>query len=164
MRTSKLTIALFFSLCIPIANAEDMAYLLNSTPTERAASQTRFMQKKLNISQDEVAKIREINQEYAEKIEPVLKGSSIGFFKMRDIKAILEQKDDTLRSVLTPEQFDVYTNAKDELKQALRQDLIRPRVASTIDPLPVFSGSMENVVTVPPSSDERSCGNQTIRN
>jgi len=35
----------------------------------------------------------------------------------------LEQKDDTLRSVLTPEQFDVYTNAKDELKQALQQDL-----------------------------------------
>jgi len=25
--------------------------------------------------------------------------------------------------VLTPEQFDVYTNAKDELKQALQQDL-----------------------------------------
>jgi len=100
-----------------------MAYLLNSTPTERAVSQTRFMQKKLNISQDEVAKIREINQEYAEKVEPVLKGSSIGFFKMRDIKAILEQKDDTLRSVLTPEQFDVYTDAKDELKQALQQDL-----------------------------------------
>ncbi|MGZ8172926.1 MULTISPECIES: hypothetical protein [Methylobacter] len=123
MRTSKLTIALFLSLCIPIANAEDMAYLLNSTPTERAVSQTRFMQKKLNMSQDEVAKIREINQEYAEKIEPVLKGSSIGFFKMRDIKAILEQKDDTLRSALTPEQFDVYTNAKDELKQALQQDL-----------------------------------------
>jgi len=123
MRTSKLTIALFFSLWIPIANAEDMAYLLNSTPTERAASQTRFMQKKLNISQDEVAKIRGINQEYAEKVEPVLKGSSIGFFKMRNIKAILEQKDDTLRSVLTPEQFDVYTNTKDELKQALQQDL-----------------------------------------
>jgi hypothetical protein len=39
---------------------------------------------------------------------------------MRDIKAILEQKDDTLRSVLTPEQFEIYTNTKDELKQALQ--------------------------------------------
>lgn len=123
MRTSKLAIALFLSLFIPIANAEDMAYLLNSTPTERAASQTRFMKTKLNLSQDEVTKIQEINREYAEKIEPVLKGSGISFLKMRDIKAILEQKDDALRSVLTPGQFDVYTNAKDELKQALQQDL-----------------------------------------
>jgi len=123
MQTLKLAIALFFSLFIPIASAEDMAYLLNSTPTERAASQTRFMKTKLSLSQNELTKIQQINQEYAEKIEPVLKGSSIGFFKMRDIRAILEQKDDTLHSVLTPEQFDVYTNAKDELKQALRQDL-----------------------------------------
>ena len=100
-----------------------MAYLLNSTPTERAASQTRFMQTKLRLSQDEVTKIQEINREYAEKIEPVLKGSSFSFLKMRDIKAILEQKDNTLRSVLTPEQFAIYTNAKDELKQTLQQDL-----------------------------------------
>jgi hypothetical protein len=123
MRKSKLTIALFFLLFMPIAKAEDMAYLLNSTPTERAASQTRFMMAKLNLSQDDTAKIQAINQQYAEKIEPVLKGSSMIFLKMHDIKAILEQKDDALRNVLTPEQFDVYENAKDELKQALQQDL-----------------------------------------
>lgn len=123
MHTLKLTIALFFSLFISIAHAEDMAYLLDSTPTERAASQTRFMKTKLNLSQDEVAKVQAINQAYAEKVELVLKSSSIGFLKMRDIKAILEQKDDILRSVLTPEQFEIYMNAKDELKQALQQDL-----------------------------------------
>ncbi len=123
MRRLKLTIALLFLLSIPIAHAEDMAYLLDSTPTERAASQTRFMKTKLNLSQDEVTKVQQINQEYAEKVESVLKSSSIGFLKMHDIKAILEQKDDTLRSVLTAEQFEIYENAKDELKQALRQDL-----------------------------------------
>jgi hypothetical protein len=112
-----------FSLSISIAHADDMAFLLDSTPTERAASQTRFMKTRLNLSQDEVNTIQKINQDYAEKVEPVLKGSSIVFFKMRDIKAILDQKDDALRSVLTPEQFELYTNAKDELKQALQQDL-----------------------------------------
>ena len=123
MRTLKFTVALFFSLFISIANAEDMAYLLNTTPTERAESQTRFMKAKLNLSLDDAAKIRAINQKYAEKIEPVLKGPSISFFKMRDIKAILEEKDDILSSILTPEQFDAYVNAKDELKQAMQQDL-----------------------------------------
>jgi hypothetical protein len=123
MHTSKLTIALLLSLFIPIASAEDMSYLLNTTPTERAASQTRFMKTKLNLSQDAVAKVQAINQQYAEKVEPVLKGSSIGFLKMRDIKAILEQKDDSLRGVLTHEQFELYANTKDELKQAMQQDL-----------------------------------------
>lgn len=123
MHISKLTIALFFSLFASLANAEDMAYLLNSTASERAAAQTRFMKTKLNLSQTALIKIQAINQAYAEQIEPVLKGSGISLFKIRDIKAILEQKDDTLRSVLSPEQFDVYTNAKDELKQAMQQDL-----------------------------------------
>ncbi|MCK9394683.1 MAG: hypothetical protein M0Q44_03755 [Methylobacter sp.] len=100
-----------------------MAYLLNTTPTERAESQTRFMKTKLNLSQDDAAKVQAINQKYAEKIEPVLKGPSIGFFKMRDIKAILEEKEGILSSVLTPEQFDAYVNAKDELRQAMQQDL-----------------------------------------
>ncbi len=122
LHTLKLAIVLF-SLSMPIAHAEDMAFLLDSTPTQRAASQTRFMKTKLNLSQDELAKIQAINREYAEKVEPVLKGSSIGLLKMRDIKAILEQKDDALRNVLSPEQFENYANAKDELKQALEQDL-----------------------------------------
>ncbi len=123
MHISKLTIAVFISLFASLASAEDMTYLLNSTPNERAASQTRFMKTKLNLSQAALAKIQAINQEYAEQIEPVLKGPGISLFKIRDIKAILAQKDDTLRSVLSPEQFDVYTNAKDELKQAMQQDL-----------------------------------------
>ena len=72
---------------------------------------------------DMISKIQKINQEYAEKVEPVLKGPSFSLLKMYDIKAILEQKDDTLRNILTPEQFESYTNAKDELKQALQQDL-----------------------------------------
>lgn len=123
MRISQLTIALFFLLFIPITNAEDMSYLLNSTPTARAAAQTRFMKTKLNLSQDDVAKVQAINQQYAEKIEPILKGSSMIFLKMHGIKAILEQKDDDLRNALTPGQFDVYANAKNELKEAMRQDL-----------------------------------------
>jgi len=125
MRRLKPAIALSLSLFIPIVNAEGMAYLLNSTPIERAASQTRFMKTKLSLSQDEVSKIQQINREYAEKIEPVLKGSDIGLLKMRDIKAILEQKNNALRNVLTSEQFDVYENTKNELKQAFQQDLTR---------------------------------------
>ncbi|MGZ5070685.1 MAG: hypothetical protein ACXWF8_14470 [Methylobacter sp.] len=124
MHISRSLIALAFSvLYVADAGADDMAYLLETTPAERAAVQTRFMKTKLNLSQDATAKVQAINLEYAEKVEPVLKGSGIGLLKMLDIKAIWQQKDEALRNALTPEQFDAYDNAKDELKQVMQRDL-----------------------------------------
>lgn len=123
MRTSQLTTALFFALFVSMANAEDMSFLLHTTPKERAASQTRFMKTKLNLSPDELAKVQAINQQYAEKIEPVLKGSSFFLIKKHDIEAIQQDKDDSLKSILTPDQFKIYSNSKDELEQAMEQDL-----------------------------------------
>ena len=40
-----------------------------------------------------------------------------------DIEGIQEQKDNALRLVLTAQQYDIYVNSKDKLKQALKQDL-----------------------------------------
>lgn len=123
MRLLKPLVVLFFSLFAAVVHADDMAYLLDTTPMQRAEAQTRFMKARLNLSPDEAAKVQAINLEYAEKAEPVLKGSSIGLLKMLDIKAIWEQKDQALRNVLTPEQFDAYVNAKDELKQTMQREL-----------------------------------------
>lgn len=124
MYVSRLIIALVISLLwVADAGADDMAYLLETTPAQRAAVQTRFMKTKLNLSQDEAAKVQAINLEYAEKVEPILKGSSIGLLKMLDIKAIWNRKDEALRQVLTPGQFDAYDSAKGELKQVMQQDL-----------------------------------------
>lgn len=105
------------------ASAEDMSFLLETTPSQRAESQTRFMQHKLNLNSEETQKIQAINQEYAEKVEPILKGSAMGLVKKHQIDSLQSEKDDALRAMLSPTQFDTYLGAKDELKQAMQHDL-----------------------------------------
>jgi hypothetical protein len=123
MQKSKWAFSLLFLFFTSIVSAEDMTYLLQSSPGQRAESQTRFMKTKLDLSDDVAIKVEAINLEYAEKVEPVLKGSSLALIKKHDIEGIQEQKDNALRLVLTAQQFDIYVNSKDELKQALKQDL-----------------------------------------
>ena len=123
MQKSKWAVTLLFLFFTSIVSAEDMTFLLQSSPSQRAESQTRFMKKKLALSDDVAIKVQAINLEYAEKAEPVLKGSGLGLIKKHDIEGIQDQKDNALRLVLTTQQFDIYVNSKDELKQALKQDL-----------------------------------------
>jgi len=123
MQKSKWAFSLLFLFFTSIVSAEDMTYLLQSSPGQRAESQTRFMKTKLDLSDDVAIKVEAINLEYAEKVEPVLKGSSLALIKKHDIEGIQEQKDNALRLVITAQQFDIYVNSKDELKQALKQDL-----------------------------------------
>jgi len=44
-------------------------------------------------------------------------------FKIQAIKAILQQKDDILRSTLTLQQYERYRDSKDEIINAMRHDL-----------------------------------------
>jgi hypothetical protein len=106
-----------------LAQADDMDYLLHTTPTERAASQTHFMQSQLGLTTETTAQVQLINQKYAEKVEPVIKGSSNRISKMLDMKEIQEQKEAELQKVLTATQFEAYQNAKDALKAAMQHDL-----------------------------------------
>ena len=123
MHKSKLVFTLLFSLVTTIAFAEDMSFLLTTSPSQRAESQTRFMKNKLELSDETTLKVQAINLEYADKVEPILKGSSMGIIKKHDIEQIQEQKDMALQSILTPQQFDSYNNSKDELTEALKKDL-----------------------------------------
>lgn len=122
---SKLKLASIFTLVIlscPV-NADDMAYLVNSTPSQRADSQTRFMKNKLGLSDSKLAEVQAINLQFAEKADPIIKGSSMSLIKMNDMKNLQEQKDQALQQVLNEQQFQLYANSKDELKEAVKTDL-----------------------------------------
>jgi hypothetical protein len=103
--------------------ADDMSFLVNTSAKDRADSQTHFMQNKLNLNEDEVLKVRAINLEFAEKADPIIKGSENAFFKMKDMKNIQSDKDEALEKVLTQDQFKLYSQSKDELKSQMEKDL-----------------------------------------
>ena len=123
MRPLKSLLTLALLLPPPSVMANDLTFLLETTPLQRATVQTRFMQEKLGLTPETTHKINDINLAYAEKVEPILKGSSMLMIKVQSIKAILQQKDEILRGTLSPQQYEHYRDSKDEIIDAMRHDL-----------------------------------------
>ena len=123
MRPLKALLTLALLLPPPSVMANDLTFLLETTPLQRATVQTRFMQEKLGLTPEATYKINGINLAYAEKVEPILKGSSMLMIKVQSIKAILQQKDEILRGTLSPQQYERYRDSKDEIIDAMRHDL-----------------------------------------
>ena len=112
-----------------VARADLMSTLAKTTPQERAGIQTEFLAKKLALSPDETQKVGAINLKYAEKTEPVIKGDDGMFSKARQMKAIQAEKDAELQTALSPQQFQAYQAAKDELKQKF-EEAVEKKVAA----------------------------------
>lgn len=125
-RTPIRTLMLVMLLCVAsVAGADMMADLAKTTPQERAGIQTAFLKDKLGLSPEETAKVEAINLKYAEKAEPVIKGSDGPFSRMRQMKEIQSEKDADMKTALTPAQYQAYDAAKDELKEKFEQAIAK---------------------------------------
>ncbi|MCR8556280.1 hypothetical protein KXD93_01420 [Mucilaginibacter sp. BJC16-A38] len=97
----------------------NMADLKNATPDQRAAFQTNMMKTKLKLDSPQVTKVQAINLKYAQKMEPILKGSDGRMSKARQAMALQKQKDGELQSVFTKDQFQQYQEFEQEMKSKL---------------------------------------------
>jgi len=87
-----------------------------ATPAERAHVQTAMMKVKLDLKDDQVPKVEAINTKYAEKMDPVLKGSLEPAKKMTQAKEINDQKEAELKQVLSSDQFQKYVAWQGEIR------------------------------------------------
>jgi hypothetical protein len=110
--------------------AQMMDKLASTTPQERAGIQTAFMKSKLGLQGAELAKVEAVNMKYAEQAEPVIKGSEMGFRKMRQMESIQKAKDAELKSVLTPDQYAKYQASRAEMKQKFEEAIAKKAGAS----------------------------------
>lgn len=91
------------------------------TPEERAQIQNEWMQKALNLNEEQQKKVSSINLEYAVKMEKI-RAISGKAEKLRTAKELDEEKEAKLRPILTEEQFSVYLKEKYERRQKARQN------------------------------------------
>ena len=101
------------------AAAEGLDDLKDTTPAERAAAQTAMMKSKLGLTDDQLPKIKAINEKYAEQMEPIIKGSDGPFVKMRAVKQVEDQKEGDLQGVLSKDQFSQFQAMKTEMRDKL---------------------------------------------
>lgn len=119
-RPATRTVAVATSLLIAAGVlAADLDALKETTPIERAKAQTAMMKAKLGLTDAEVAKVAPLNLKYAEKMEPIIKGSAGPLVKMREARGVEEQKEGELKTLLSAEQFQKFLAAKDEMREEL---------------------------------------------
>ncbi|HZO09312.1 MAG TPA: hypothetical protein VFC77_08035 [Myxococcota bacterium] len=109
------------------AAAQDLSKLAGSTPAQRAAVQTEFMKTRLALGAEQVPKVEAINLKYAQQMQPILQGSEGPLMKLGAARRVDQAKDAELQGVLTPDQFQKYLAAKEEMRQHLEQKLMEKR-------------------------------------
>jgi hypothetical protein len=120
MRIGKTTIALVAaagSLLFALAASAQLADLKNTTPEQRAKALTEMMTTKLGLSPEQTNKVANLNLTYANKMEPLIKGSEGPFVKMREMKQINQAKEAELKKILTPQQFQNYLASKEQMRE-----------------------------------------------
>ena len=99
---------------------DGMEKLKNSTPAQRAAYQTKLMQEKLKLDPGQLKKAEAINLKYAEKFQPIIKGSGSRMSKIKQAKALQEQKDNELQTVFTKDQYAQYQAFEREFRSKMK--------------------------------------------
>jgi hypothetical protein len=107
--------------------ASELDQLKGTTPAERATAQTAMMKAKLGLTDEQAAKISAINLKYAEKMDPIIKGSEGPLMKMKDARAVETQKEDELKALLSPDQFQKFQAAKEEMRERLFEQIQQHR-------------------------------------
>jgi hypothetical protein len=102
-------------------SAQDGSNLKNSTPEERAQFQTEWMKKKLALDAAQIEQVQSINEKYARKNDPVLKGDAGKLSKFKQLKSLQKEKDFELKRVLTGEQFKMYESIQAEIKSKMKE-------------------------------------------
>ena len=90
------------------------------SPEERARFQTEWMKQNLSLSEDQLTQIEPLNLKYAQKMEEV-KAISGKIGKLKKAKAIMDEKDGQLKKILNKDQFDVYLEKREEIRDKMKE-------------------------------------------
>jgi Spy/CpxP family protein refolding chaperone len=114
IRSIALLACLSFITVVAQAQEEERTPL---TPEERATKWTEWMKTELSVTAEQEPKVHEINLKYAQQTESVRAQGGSRRSKFKDVKSIDDAKDEELKAVLSPEQFEQYRAKKQEMRK-----------------------------------------------
>jgi hypothetical protein len=91
--------------------------LKNTTPAERASLQTELMKSKLALTPEQTQAVADLNLKYANRMEPIIKGSSNSLSKMFQMRKINNEKETELKRILSSQQWETFDASRDEMRQ-----------------------------------------------
>lgn len=93
----------------------------NSEAQKRADLITSWMQKKLDLSAEQIAKVEVLNLKYEKEIQRLV-GMKNGFNCMQAVRDSLQQKEMEMQEFLSDQQLASYIECKCELKEELKRN------------------------------------------
>jgi hypothetical protein len=120
-KTSIAFVAAVGSLLFTLAASAQFDELKNTTPEQRAKALTEMMTTQLGLTPEQTGKVAELNLTYANKMDPLIKGSAGPFVRMREMKQINQAKEAQLKQILTPQQFEKYLASKEQMRENLAE-------------------------------------------
>ena len=112
-----MAVAVTLLLAMPPGAHAQMDKLASTTPQERAKLQTEFMKTRLDLTPEQVQSVGALNLKYAQRMDPVIKGSEGPLMKMRQAREINEAKEAELKGLLSPPQFEKYLASREEMRE-----------------------------------------------
>ena len=128
-RRSHISLLLFIGLCATLLShsgnaqtSKDKEDLKKLTPEQRAKMLTDSMKVYLPLQTNQYASVYAVNLKYAQKAEPILKGTDSKITKYYKINSMQSDKEEEYKKILTEAQFKKYMELKDRLmKRALNK-------------------------------------------
>lgn len=115
--------AVLFIISLLLAAAaharSDLQILQQTSPQLRASIQTRFMTRRLHLTPQQQRRVAALNLNYAQRMDPILKGNMGELRKAIQLRRIQRQKDAALRRVFTYPQYQTYMASKAALRKKL---------------------------------------------
>jgi len=119
----KLVSMMVVLLLVPALAMAQMDELKNTTPEERAAALTKMMQSSLSLDEKTSSAVSEINLKYARETQALIDSSGPKLGKLMTFRQNSQAKDAELKGVLTPEQYSLYEQKKDEMEATMKQKM-----------------------------------------
>jgi len=95
--------------------------LKNTTPVERASLQTELMKSMLALTAEQTQAVADLNLKYANRMEPIIKGSSNSLSKMFQTRKINNEKETELKRILSAQQWEKFNSSRDEMRQQFEE-------------------------------------------
>jgi len=98
-----------------------MGDLIQEAPAdERVAVQNDVLAEALSLTGEQREQVGRINSKYAGQIESILRSDDYRSRKVRRFKSAMAKKDRELKKVFSKEQYKMYEQIREELRQRLR--------------------------------------------
>jgi hypothetical protein len=97
--------------------------LKNTMPEERASLQTELMKSKLALTPEQTRAVADLNLKYANRMEPIIKGSSSSLTKMFQMRKINNEKETELKRILSSQQWEKFDASRDVMREQFEEQI-----------------------------------------